>query len=123
MSLASRIVQDAQPFTVVVAALELFRARQIVPPGKVWRIDRVAVEVRTDECDLITVFVLSGNVRIFIEQWVAPANPFVYVDKTPFWMGPGQQLGFEAAVTGVGDVLILHYHGFAYDDDLPPGRP
>lgn len=85
---------------------------EAVPESEVWQVKRYTFRLRTDELTLVTSFIDNHGERLLINEWPAPANPFLYVDTWEFDLVEGQRLGLELTGQGSGDVIDLFTYGF-----------
>lgn len=119
-----RIVRWHDRFTVSAADPDILRSQLQVPSGEVWRINRYAFRLETDEAGLVRSFIDSGGDLHFLNEWPAPANPFLYVDDTPFLMGEGERLALEVSTVDLNDIIHLIYSGVVVQNpghvDEPP---
>lgn len=107
----SRVLQLHTAFTSAGSAGEVVLSDQ-VPEGEIWKITRYTFQLRTDELTLVTSFIDRQGERLLINQWPAPANPFLYVDTWEFDLSEGQRLGLELTGQGANDVIDLFAYGF-----------
>ena len=117
----SRIIRDHQTLVSTGATEELLRSSR-VPSSELWHIRRYSFRLRTDELTLVRSFIDSGSDRFFLNEWVAPANPFLYVDTFDFDMADGEQLVLEIAGAGFGDVIDLFMSGRRIIEQDDPRR-
>ena len=91
----------------------------VVPRGEVWRVVRYAWEPETDQLNNCRSFVDGHGYRHFLQEWVAPANGFLYVDPRELWLGESESLQLLLEGIDAGDVLQLYIDGIRiFDEDI-----
>lgn len=87
-----------------------------VPRGEVWRINRYTWSPETDQLDLARSFIQGHGYEHFLQEWVTPANPFLFVDDVPFLLGEGESLAITLDATDSGDIISLYVTGIILVD-------
>ncbi len=82
-----------------------------VPRGELWRVNRYAWSPETDQLDRARSYIRGHGYDHYIREWVAPANPFLYVDDVPVLLGESESLALTLDATDSGDVISLYVTG------------
>ncbi len=82
-----------------------------VPAGELWRINRIAWENETDEMDRVRSYIFTSGYRHWLDEWVAPAGGFLYVDDKEHLLGEGEQVGIQLTGIDASDVCRLYVSG------------